>query len=100
MIRTQYNRVTELMKNHRPHMDAIVKVLLEKETLDAAEFDAILADVNRQLGIVEETNKDDDDELTPPPEMALDGGAVIQTKTDEKDDKDRPPQGGWSPSFA
>jgi cell division protease FtsH len=99
LIRNQYERVRDLMKKHRPHMDAIVKVLLEKETLDAAEFDAIMADVNRQLGLADDApGKDGDDELTPPAEAALDGGMIIQAP--EKDDKDRPPQGGWSPSFA
>jgi cell division protease FtsH len=50
IINDQYLRVKDLLANHRPHMDEIVKVLLEKETLDAAEFDAILQDVNRRMG--------------------------------------------------
>ncbi len=49
LVDEQYVIVTKLLKSHRPHMDAIVKVLLEKETLDAKEVNAIVDEVNRQL---------------------------------------------------
>ena len=49
LISSQYTRVKDAILNHRPHMDAIVKELLEKETLDRKDVDAIMDEVNRQL---------------------------------------------------
>jgi len=49
-IDEQYTRVKTLIEKYRPHMDAIVAVLLEKETLDRKEVDAIMDGVNKKLG--------------------------------------------------
>jgi cell division protease FtsH len=51
LITDQYARVKHLIETHRDHMNAIVQVLLEKETLDAAEFDAIFERVQREKGL-------------------------------------------------
>ena len=50
LVDDQYKRVKALLEKYRPHMDAIVAVLLEKETLDRKEVDAIVAEVNQKLG--------------------------------------------------
>jgi cell division protease FtsH len=49
IINQQYERVKELIVSHRPHMEEIVRVLLEKETLDASEFETIMQEVSRRL---------------------------------------------------
>ncbi|MEZ4535425.1 MAG: hypothetical protein R3D26_10555 [Cyanobacteriota/Melainabacteria group bacterium] len=49
LISDQHEKVRNLLIKYRPHMDAIVKVLLEKETLDRPEVDAIMEDVDRRL---------------------------------------------------
>ena len=50
LIDNQYSRVKALIEKYRPHMDAIVSVLLEKETLDRKEVDAIIEEISRKLG--------------------------------------------------
>ncbi|MBK9142189.1 MAG: ATP-dependent zinc metalloprotease FtsH [Candidatus Melainabacteria bacterium] len=97
IVSEQYTRVKELLIKHRPHMDAVVKVLLEKETLDRAEVDAILEEVNKRLAAGEDPSS-----LTPPP----DDGEKLSISTDEKEavvrDKeegdDKTPE--WKPKFA
>ena len=37
-IREQYDRAKELLSKHRPKLDALAKVLLQKETMSVAEF--------------------------------------------------------------
>lgn len=49
IISGQYEIVKNLLQKHRPHMDAIVKVLLEKETLDVKDVETIMAEVDRKL---------------------------------------------------
>jgi cell division protease FtsH len=101
IITEQYKRVKHLIESHRPHMKAIVDVLLEKETLDSAEFDTILNRVNAELGLKIET--DDKDQGLPPGEtLSLDGGKVIQGTPvqQEKDRGDESGGGGLLPSFA
>lgn len=46
IITDQYERVKQLLIKYRKHMDAIVKVLLDKETLDGQEFAAIVKKVD------------------------------------------------------
>jgi cell division protease FtsH len=48
LVDEQYKRVKDLLIGHRPHMDALVKVLLEKETLELKEFEEIMAEVDRK----------------------------------------------------
>ncbi len=72
IVGEQYKRVKELLSTHRPHMDAVVKVLLEKETLDRAEVDAILAEVNRKIAAGEDLNSTPDEPTAPPPSIASD----------------------------
>ncbi len=64
-ISEQYKRVKELISKYRPHMDAIVAVLLEKETLDKKEVDAIIDEVNRKLGWASEPSDTGDGGSTP-----------------------------------
>ena len=99
LITDQYDRVKKLIQDHRPHMKAIVEVLLEKETLDSAEFDVILQRVNRELGI---TPKDDGkpSDLPPGEEVVLDGGGVIQSSSTDKDKGDDRGPGSLQPKFA
>jgi len=101
IVSEQYTRVKELLIKHRPHMDAVVKVLLEKETLDRAEVDAILDEVNKRLAAGEDPSS-----LTPPPDESGGAGEKLSISTDEKEavvkDKeegdDKTPE--WKPKFA
>lgn len=102
IISDQYDRVKDLIQKHRPHMDAIVTVLLEKETLDRKELDAIIDETNRKLGLTPETpDTDDRSELPPPTALSLDDGQVIMSPL-PKSDKEPPqdPQPGLKPKFA
>ncbi|MCC7530891.1 MAG: ATP-dependent zinc metalloprotease FtsH [Candidatus Melainabacteria bacterium] len=49
LVTEQHQKVRDLLTQYRPHMDAIVKVLLDKETLDKKEVDAIMAEVDRRV---------------------------------------------------
>jgi cell division protease FtsH len=105
LVRDNYDRVKDLLLKHRPHMDAVVKVLLEKETLDKKEVDAIIAEVNQRLGIVEPTNKSDDSGIAPPPSYAFDDGKILlkeqeKEKLEKDKDKGDDPQPGLTPKFA
>jgi cell division protease FtsH len=103
IVDDNYTRVKELLTAHRPHMDAIVKVLLDKETLDRKEVDAILADVNRQLGRPDDTIHTDDSGITPPPTYVLDDGKVVLKELPLEGKKQEPPDtspGGLTPKFA
>ncbi|MBA3992646.1 MAG: cell division protein FtsH [Cyanobacteria bacterium DS2.3.42] len=51
LVTVQHQRVRDLLIQYRPHMDAIVKVLLDKETLDKKEVDAIMAEVDRRVSM-------------------------------------------------
>lgn len=102
LISEQYDRVKDLIQKHRPHMDAIVTVLLEKETLDKKEVDAIIDEVNRKLGITSEPSDKGSGDSTPPPTaISLDDGKVILS-TNPKTEKEPPqdPQPGLTPKFA
>jgi cell division protease FtsH len=100
IITEQYSRVKDLIENHRDHMKALVDVLLEKETLDAAEFDAILKRVNKDKGLLPED--DDKSDLPGGEAVVLDGGKIITSTpvAAERDDKDKGTGGQLSPSFA
>jgi cell division protease FtsH len=105
IIAEQYERVKDLLLRHRPHMDAIVAVLLEKETLDRKEVDAIIDEVNRKLGLAPERTDDDKDDSnipTPPTAVSLDGGKVQINAVPPKPDKEPPDTspGGLTPKFA
>jgi cell division protease FtsH len=100
-IDEQYARVKALIEKYRPHMDAIVAVLLEKETLDRKEVDAIIAEVNAKLGIVlEDKHKDIDDDKTPPTTIVLDDGKVSQELNSETPNPPQDPKPGFKPKFA
>ena len=43
IITEAYNRAEELIRTHRDQLEAIVKALLEKETLEAADFERLMA---------------------------------------------------------
>jgi cell division protease FtsH len=99
LILDQYKRVKDLIVEHRDHMNAIVEVLLEKETLDGPEFDAIFDRVNRSKGII--TSDDNKSDANPPAQpIALDDGQVIQTASPESDKGDDRGGGQLSPRFA
>jgi cell division protease FtsH len=59
IIDEQYERITTLLESHRADLDKVVAVLLERETLHADEFDAIMR------GEVLE----DDSSSAPPPQL-------------------------------
>lgn len=74
LVTVQYDRVKDLLIKYRPHMDAIVKVLLEKETLDRKEVDAIMEEVDRRIAAG--LPPVDDPPETPP--TAVSGGDVLK----------------------
>lgn len=108
LVSDNYTRVKDLLTQHRPHMDAIVKVLLEKETLDKAQVDAIIEEVNRTTGNVLDTSGSNDDSsgIAPPLTYVLDNGKVLVQESDKdktKDKQQEPPDaspGGLQPKFA
>ena len=81
-------------------MKAIVDVLLEKETLDSAEFDTILQRVNRDKGIEPDQKKPDDSDLPPGESIVLDGGQLIQASSDKEKGDDKGTGGQLTPKFA
>ncbi len=100
-INDNYQRVKERLLKYRPHMDEIVKVLLEKETLDRKEVDAIIADVNRRLGLVDDEMPKSDDTTTPPPTYTtLDGGKIVVQEQPDKLPEPQEPPPGLKPKFA
>jgi cell division protease FtsH len=103
LVTDQYDRVKEILLKHRPHMDEIVKVLLEKETLDRKEVDAIMLEVNKRLGLVEDAPKPSDDEnKLPPTYQILDDGKIVLEEGPEKIPEPNEPSGGGGlkPKFA
>lgn len=100
IVNERYSKVKELLLKYRPHMNAIVKVLLEKETLDRAEVDAIMAEVDRLLAAGEDPTLPDN--FTPPSSpTAEDPEAKIAIKTEEEEapsGDDIKPE--WKPKFA
>ena len=74
LVTDQYDRVKDLLIKYRPHMDAIVKVLLEKETLDRKEVDAIMEEVDRRMAAG--LPPVDDPPETPP--TAVSGGDTLK----------------------
>ncbi|MFA6208226.1 MAG: ATP-dependent zinc metalloprotease FtsH [Candidatus Obscuribacterales bacterium] len=103
MISTQYTRVKEILVKHRPHMDAIVKILLEKETLDKAEVDAIVEEINRKIANGENPVIDDKTDLTPPqapPSATGDESGVIITAPGDEPDVREDPKPDFKPKYA
>ncbi len=100
LVSDQYGRVKDLLVKHRPHMNAIVKVLLEKETLDRAEVDAIIEEVNRRLALGEPPEPTGG--VTPPPVITTTDDYKLDIATPQKVAKpeDDPPSTGLKPSFA
>jgi cell division protease FtsH len=101
IVTEQYENVKSQLVKYRPHMDEIVKVLLEKETLERKEVDDIIAEVNNRLGWSQRMPRsvDFDDKAAPPPspaETELDGGKITMSSTPRQDD----PPTGLQPSFA
>ena len=43
IITESYNRAEEIIRTHRDKLDAVVQALLEKETLEAADFERLMA---------------------------------------------------------
>ena len=43
IITDAYNRAEEIIRTYREQLDAIVEALLEKETLEAADFERLMA---------------------------------------------------------
>lgn len=100
IITEQYKRVKHLIESHRDHMKAIVEVLLEKETLDSAEFDTIMERVNREKGIVTETDDHKDEGLPPGETLVLDDGKLISGTSNPPEKGDDKGGGGLIPKFA
>jgi cell division protease FtsH len=105
IVSTQYNRVKEQIMGHRPHMDAIVKELLEKETLDRKEVDAIMDEVNRKLASGEPLSGSDN---SPPTDYTMGDGTTINIGPEgdssscdsSSPDKDNGPKPEFKPKFA
>src|SRR4029453_5647045 len=91
IISEQYEIVKDLLLKHRPHMDAIVKVLLEKETLDVKEVDAIMAEVNRKLAEGDQGTEPPGDTGTPTATVETIGETVIKTDATEHGTGQEPP---------
>jgi cell division protease FtsH len=103
MISTQYTRVKEILVKHRPHMDAIVKILLEKETLDKAEVDAIVEEINRKIANGENPVMDDKTDITPPqipPSATGDESGVVITAPGDEPDVREDPKPDFKPKYA
>jgi len=103
IVDKQYQRVKDLLTKHRPHMDAIVEVLLEKETLDAKEVDAIMEEVNRRLAGEEAPKPEDTGTSQPPTAYTTADGGKINLTTPEKQPESPPdsdPKPGLKPKFA
>lgn len=102
IVSEQYTRVKELLSAHRPHMDAIVRVLLEKETLERSEVDAIIAEVNRRLANNEPLDPSPMDEPPAPPPSSVsteEEENKIKIKNVKPESDDGPPP-ELKPSFA
>jgi cell division protease FtsH len=106
LISNQYGRVKDSLVSHRPHMDAVVKALLEKETLDKAEVDAIIEEVNRRLANGEslETPSSNDSGSSgsaAAPSYNMEDGSSIKLSGDEDKDGSRDePKPELKPKFA
>jgi cell division protease FtsH len=104
LVMEQYQRVKDTLLKYRPHMDEIVKVLLEKETLDRREVLNIIAEVNQKLGLADETpHRTSDGDPPPPVFSSLDDGKIVieeKEKDKVKDDKPEQSSGGLTPKFA
>ena len=104
MINTQYERVKALLFQYRPHMDAVVKELLIKETLEGKEVEAIVDEVNRKIANGEplDVPPHHDDETRPPTQalIAPEGEIIKVVAPSENDDKDTPGNPNLKPKFA
>lgn len=106
LISSQYGRVKDSLVSHRPHMDAVVKALLEKETLDKAEVDAIIEEVNRRLANGESldtpsSNDSGSSGSATAPSYNMEDGSSIKLSTDEDKDGSRDePKPELKPKFA
>ncbi len=101
IISQQYEIVKDLLLKHRPHMDAIVKVLLEKETLDVKEVDAIMAEVDRRLADGDQGAEPPGDIGTPTATVETVTDTVIKTDaTEHGPGQEPPPTGELKPKFA
>ncbi len=105
IVNTEYEKVKQLLTRYRPHMDAIVKVLLEKETLDAKEVKDIIANTDKELGLNQPA---DDNDINNTPNNYTNilissndkSNATLkeEIKTTSGDEPDK--QGGLTPKFA
>ncbi|MBX9687610.1 MAG: ATP-dependent zinc metalloprotease FtsH [Candidatus Obscuribacterales bacterium] len=79
IITEQYENVKQLLLKYREHMDAIVKVLLDKETLDGQEFAAIVKKINLEKGWESPDDTPPPDTTPSPPsgESNSDSGSVL-----------------------
>lgn len=101
LIDGQYTRVKGLIEKYRPHMDAIVSVLLEKETLDKKEVDAIIDEVSRKLGWITEDKSQGTDSGGTPPSTALKVDESQPSQSNSNKNPDSPDsKPGLKPKFA
>ncbi len=100
-IDEQYSRVKTLIEKYRPHMDAIVAVLLEKETLDRKDVDAIIEEISRKLGwITEDKSQSTDGGGTPPPTAVKLDETIASTPSAGKNPDSPDSKPGLKPKFA
>ena len=95
IITEQYERVKSILSSKRKHMDALVKVLLEKETLDAAEFGAICKRVDEGGS---EPPPSDETSGSAPAQVIDEPGGSIELGTPEG--RQEPPASEFRPKFA
>lgn len=102
LISQQHERVRDLLQKHRPHMDAVVKVLLEKETLEAKEFKDIMDEVDRKLAGKDSSSSDSDSNDKPSATaQSTDASTVIKTgESDKEEPQDPEGKPEFKPKFA
>jgi cell division protease FtsH len=76
IIDGSYERAKQILEANRAKMDEIVKVLLERETLEREEFAALMADATAEVKHVEPQNK----VVIAPDEPLAEGDGTAQKK--------------------
>nr|MBX2861858.1 ATP-dependent zinc metalloprotease FtsH [Vampirovibrio sp.] len=83
IVSERYQYVTKLLTDNRDMMDAIVKELLEKETLDDAEVAKIIRQVRLDRGETVEDLPEEEDTTPPPTATASDDSKASEEKETE-----------------
>lgn len=81
MIDQAYKRAEEIITEHREELERVTQTLLEKETLDAAEFEALLTGAELPAPGDDYASTDHGADL-PPAEQHGEGEAVENAETE------------------